>query len=337
MAKEKSPTASDGRTLTRPVAIDHHPLNNRTYRVATTAIEDCWLLVSRCLQYRIPGALIYGESRLGKTYAIEYLRMLIHRERPEIPTFHVQSEHKASRSEGAFFTRLLRSVRHPTPDIGRNAGKRRALHERLRDLAEAQGSTSVIFFCDEAQRYCLHEYEWLRDVHDELAQCGVRLTTFLFGQERLCEQRARFQETGDTHIVKRFMVETLRFRGIRSAVDAATCLRSYDEHAYPVDSDWSFTRYYYPFAFGTGMRLEMSADFLWDAFAQAHQHAGLAGTVEIPMEYFSRAVEAILLDGLLQDALDFQLNERHWSTVVQHCGYVASEQAVERNARGLGR
>jgi hypothetical protein len=85
------------------------------------------------------------------------------------------------------------------------------------------------------------------------------------------------------------------------------------------------------------MRLEMSADFLWDAFAQAHQHAGLAGTVEIPMEYFSRAVEAILLDGLLQDALDFQLSERHWSTVVQHCGYVASEQAVERNARGLGR
>jgi len=81
----------------------------------------------------------------------------------------------------------------------------------------------------------LHEYEWLRDVHDELAQCGVRLTTFLFGQERLCEQRARFQESGDTHIVKRFMVETLRFRGIRSAIDAATCLRSYDEHAYPME------------------------------------------------------------------------------------------------------
>src|SRR5471032_3391719 len=139
---------------------------------------------------------------------------------------------------------------------------------------------SVIFFCDEAQRYCLHEYEWLRDVHDELAQCGVRLTTFLFGQERLCEQRARFQESGDTHIVKRFMVETLRFRGIRSAVEA-------------------------------GMRLEMSADFVWDAFSQAHQHAGLAGAVEIPMEYFSRAVEAILLDGLLHDALDFQLSERH--------------------------
>lgn len=44
----------------------------------------------------------------------------------------------------------------------------------------------------------------------------------LFGlaRERLCEQRARFQDSGDTQIVKRFMVETLRFRGIRNAVDA---------------------------------------------------------------------------------------------------------------------
>lgn len=323
------------KSFERPVAKERHPLTTRTYRVATTAIEDCWLVVSRCLQYRIPGALIYGESRLGKTYAIEYLRMLIHRERPEIPTFHVQAEHKSSRSEGAFFSNLLRAVRHPEPDIARNSRKRKALHDRLRDVAEAQGSSMVVFFCDEAQRYSLHEYEWLRDVHDELAQCGVRLTTFLFGQDRLCEQRARFQDSGDTQIVKRFMVETLRFRGIRSALDAATCLKSYDDHAYPSDSQWSFTRYYYPYAFDAGLRLEMGAHLLWNAFALAHKHAALAGEVEIPMEYFSRAVEAILLDGLLHDAVDFQLTEKHWATVVQHCGYVASEQAIERNARGV--
>lgn len=324
-------------TLTeRPVAKERHPLTNRTYRVATTAIEDCWFLISRCLQYRIPGALIYGESRLGKTYAIEYLRMLIHRERPEIPTFHVQAEHSTGRSEGAFFSNLLRAVRHPEPDMARNSRKRKALYDRLRAVAESQNSSIVVFFCDEAQRYSLHEYEWLRDVHDELAQSGVRLTTFLFGQERLCEQRARFQDSGDTQIVKRFMVETLRFRGIRSATDAATCLRSYDEHEFPAGSNWNFTRYYYPHAFDAGLRLEKSAHHLWDAFARAHQQAALAGDVEIPMEYFSRAVEVVLLDGLLHDAVDFVLTEKQWTMVVQNCGYVASEQAVERNVRGVG-
>ena len=132
------------------------------------------------------------------------------------------------------------------------------------------------------------------------------------------------------------MVETLRFRGIRSVVDAATCLKSYDEHAYPAGSQWSFTRYYYPYAFESGLRLEAGAHLLWNAFADAHRQAALAGEVEIPMEYFSRAVEAVLLDGLLQDAVDFQLTERHWAAVVKHCGYVASEQAIERNTRGVG-
>lgn len=137
-------------------------------------------------------------------------------------------------------------------------------------------------------------------------------------------------------IVKRFMVESLRFRGVRSAVDAATCLKSYDDHEYPAGSGWSFTRYFYPYAFDAGLRLENGAHFLWNAFALAHQHAALAGEVEIPMEYLSRAVEAVLLDGLLRDAVDFDLTEKRWIEVVQHCGYVASEQAVERNARGLG-
>lgn len=45
MAKEKSPTASDGRTLTRPVAIDHHPLSNAAHarikrRVSVGAAGD---------------------------------------------------------------------------------------------------------------------------------------------------------------------------------------------------------------------------------------------------------------------------------------------------------
>ncbi|WP_229452177.1 ATP-binding protein [Massilia niastensis] len=156
----------------RPVANERHPFSTRTYRVATTAIEQCWLLVSKCLQYRIPGALIYGESRLSKTYAIKYLRMLIHRELPCVPTFHVQAEYKVSRSEGAFFSSLLRAVRHPQPDVGRNAYKRKALHDRLLAVAESQGGATIVLFCDEAQRYSLHEYEWLRDVHDELARAA---------------------------------------------------------------------------------------------------------------------------------------------------------------------
>ena len=50
-------------------------------------------LIMRCLRYRIPGALIYGPSRIGKTRAIEYLRLLLAETQPKITTYHTQAEH----------------------------------------------------------------------------------------------------------------------------------------------------------------------------------------------------------------------------------------------------
>src|SRR5471032_1530549 len=73
--KEKPATAGDGRTDTRHIAIDHHPLNNRTYRVATTAIEDCWLLVVRCLLFflmrrRPPRATLFPYTTLFRSFQL---------------------------------------------------------------------------------------------------------------------------------------------------------------------------------------------------------------------------------------------------------------------------
>lgn len=72
----------------RPVDPATHPLVTGNYRIATAAIQDFYELVTRCLRYRVPGALIYGPSRIGKTRAIEYIRLLLARNYPKISTFH---------------------------------------------------------------------------------------------------------------------------------------------------------------------------------------------------------------------------------------------------------
>jgi len=77
----------------------------------------------------------------------------------------------------------------------------------------------VVLLCDEAQRMSRHALEWLRDVHDQLAQHGVRLITFLVGQPQLMEHKARYQLSGDEQIVARFMIEQLHFRGITNAAE----------------------------------------------------------------------------------------------------------------------
>jgi hypothetical protein len=173
-----------------------------------------------------------------------------------------------------------------------------------------------------------HALEWLRDVHDQLAHHGVRLLTFLVGQPQLMEQKAHYQLSGDEQIVARFMIEQQHFRGIADAVDAATCLASYDLSRYPEMTGKTFTAFFYPRACERGLLLEQSAAMLWNAFVNAHASAKLAGPAEIPMDYFTRAVESVLLQGPQWDGLTLALGEAHWERAVGESGYVAAQQTV---------
>jgi hypothetical protein len=67
---------------------------------------------------------------------------------------------------------------------------------------------------------------------------------------------------------------------------------------------------------------------LWNTFVNAHASAQLAGPVEIPMDYFTRAVESVLLQGEQWDAHDLALGIAHWERAVKDSGYVAAQQTV---------
>ena len=46
-----------------------------------------------------------------------------------------------------------------------------------------------------------------------------------------------------------------------------------------------------------GLRLATSGADLWNAFVRAHANAQLAGPPEIQMDYFTRAIETLLIEG----------------------------------------
>ena len=316
--------------IPRPVDPLLHPLVTGNYRLATPAIEAFYELVTRCLRYRIMGALIYGPSRVGKTRAIEYMRLLLAREYPKATTYHAQCEHKPRHAEGPFFANLLEAVGDHAPNAGTSSAKRLRLALRIREAAARAGSGTVILFCDESQRYNEHEYEWLRDVHDALDRQQIKLFTFLVGQEELLAQKTALQIAGKTQIVARLMVEELAFYGIRNAEDVATCLNGYDQTAYPEGTPWSFTRFYVPRAFDAGYRLVNDAGLLWQAFEAAHHKASLPGSLNLPMESFARAVEIVLKESELKDAPGYCPESALWTYAVQHCGYIQSRHATGR-------
>lgn len=154
-------------------------------------------------------------SRIGKTRAIEYVRLLLARNYPKMTSYHAQCEHKPRHAEGPFFANLLEAVGDPEPNAGSNPAKRLRLSLRIREAAARSRSGTVLLFCDEAQRYNENEYEWLRDVHDALDRQQIKLLTFLVGQQELLAQKTALQVAGKTQIVAR-----LRANSCRSTVSA---------------------------------------------------------------------------------------------------------------------
>jgi hypothetical protein len=217
----------------RPIARDLHPLEVGNYRIGTPAIEAFADLVKSCMDHKITGALIYGPSRIGKTRAIEYLRLAMAQNFAKVTTYHVQAEHKPKHAEGPFFTSLLEAVGCPEPTRAAILPSGCKLIDRVKDACARNGSGVVAMFCDEAQRYDENEYEWLRDVHDHLDRINIRLFTFLIGQEELHAVKTAFQQARKTQIVARLMVEELRSSACAIRRDVATCLDGYDTDVLP--------------------------------------------------------------------------------------------------------
>ena len=307
--------------LLRPIKIGEHPVAKKRYRIPTPAIEQFYSLFQRCIQLSIPGAIVYARTRFGKSSAIVYSQWLLAEEHPSLPVLRIRIEHKRFASEIAFFSAFLTAAQHRATS-GRDATKlRQRLKQRLLEIADGNQSSAILMFLDEAQHLGATEFEWLRDIHDELDDEGINLILIFVGQPALHAKKSLFQRDGDEQIVGRFMTEELRFAGIESPDDCATCLQGYDHQEFQADSGWPHTRFFYPKAFTAGLRMATEGDVLWRAFDDEHKRAQQAGALEIPMEYFTRAVHWIFLQGPQFDAADFAFSRELWDQAVEASGY----------------
>lgn len=315
-------------TYTRPVPFDDHPLVQQKYIVPTSSIEDLYIRVKKLVRLRTPGGIVYAHPRFGKTYAVRYVMNVLREDYPKAVMLNFGCQMKRHRSEDAFFSVLLAAAGHPGALTGTIAKKRAKLNDKIVELVERSGYNWFVMFADEAQRLDVIEYEWLRDVHDELERRGVRMTTLLVGQPDLLNQKSAFRLSRQTHIVSRFMIDELQFHGLVTADDAATCLAGYDQTYYPERSDWSYTRYFLPAAYSTGFRLVNQAAPLWNAFLDAHKQARFEYALEVPMQYFARTVEIALIENAEHDDYGFTFGSDVWKSAVAACNFVMAQEEL---------
>lgn len=119
------------------------------------------------------------------------------------------------------------AIGHEKAETGAAYVKRARLLNKLIEMLQASRQNVLVVFGDEAQKLEIEEYEWLREVHDELEKNGFRMVTFLIGQPQLKNRKTSLKQAGQTQIVGRFMIDDIEFHGIRSAEEGATCLLGY--------------------------------------------------------------------------------------------------------------
>ena len=228
--------------ILRPRPIDEHPLKRRIYRVPTPSIKAMINLVDECLFMFLGGALIHGRPRIGKSCAIDFVLTNLKAKTPKLSAYKMRCMRPQAPSENAFFAGLLTAVRHPAEPSASKASLRTRIVHKLRQVTDALGDNKVVIFIDEAQHLREIEYEWLRDLHDDLENNDVRLFTFLIGQHQLLAQKAALQAQDKEQIVARFMIEELPFKGLASEAECAAVPGAYDTSGeYPAGSGWCYT------------------------------------------------------------------------------------------------
>lgn len=276
-----------------------HPIAIGDYSIGTNAISKLYSYVTKWIQNRLPGAIIYGYPRIGKTGAVRYLMRVLEEDLGHnFPLYHITCKSRKNPNENAFFEDILVGVKHDLALVGSKANvKRNRLVNLLIEKAEQAKSNKVIIFLDEAQNLFEFEYRWLMDVYNDLSLAQVHLIVFLVGQRELLNQRTVYRDTGRYQLVGRFMSQAYEFKGILDLEDLEEFLLGYDLYSeYPIGSSCSYTQFYFSEAFKNGFRLSSLASTIWDIIEESRRTNGIKGNLDIPMQYIVLFIENLFLE-----------------------------------------
>lgn len=305
-----------------------HPIHTKRYKVSTNPINEMAEKVYYWMESGVPGGIIYGRPRLGKTSAAQYIMKII----PElfnekIPATIGSCPYNSSGRESAFYSFLLNTLKHPVPNRGYAEDKRIRIIKYISCLVNESGQNKFLLVLDEAQNLAEYQFDCLMNIYNELNYSGIQLHTVLVGQNELKARKTALLQSGYTQIVGRFMLDEYQFRGIKNENDFSVILKSYDEDSiYPIDSDCTFTEYFFFEQYQQGFRLNNFVEELFTAFRDIKSEENININSDIPMFYLIPSIEYVLKkfgnEGLSLD----QLSVSHWKEGISSSLYTKGEQ-----------
>ncbi|MEC3768779.1 ATP-binding protein [Cupriavidus sp. SS-3] len=263
----------------------------------------------------------------GKTSLLRALREQLPNDfGSSIATLHYSAANRQVPSIRAFFIEFLRSINHPTL-----SGETPRLKARVCDSLEVLASTTlwntVVLLLDEAQAFLPEDFDFLKDIQNELVAKRYSLIVVTCGEDPYLKAKLDSMQTRGRAgaCADRFGLHRVRLRGYNKA-SLQALLRAVDIKVWPNGSGCSWAQYFFPQAVADGYRFENNWENLWNAFAGL----GLIRAIEI-VEGANKKVEEYLLSRRIFEALSYfvvrvadddfkngSLETKYWDAAAAH-------------------
>lgn len=311
------------------VQIGTHPIELGHYLIPTKEVLRLMENLKKIVMNRLPGMIVYGRPRLGKTSAIKFaIENLPAYMAAPLPILIANSNAYKVPSEEKFFVDLLQDFRFPFTARRKPSDLRNQIVNLLMEKAEKSRLRRIILIMDEAHRLTEFHFNWLMDIYNQLDREKISMSVISVGQEELLMRRTFFLEQKKSQIIGRFMTHEHRFFGLTSYEEIKRVLRCYDSpdiSSYPENSGWSYTRYFFPEGYDKGYRLENDARTIYQQFMELRREHGVSSDLEIPMEYFAYSVENALKIYGAHGEQNECITSQQWLEAIKLTGYIESE------------
>lgn len=311
-------------TTTKDI-LDNFFISNE-FNITTSAIMELQNQVLRWVSDGMPGAIIYGRPRIGKTRAILYIASILKSKYGrELPIYVLNATEHVPKDK-LFYSELLKVVGHPEFDKGTVSMLKDRLLNSLFASACNTKSRKIILFIDEAYNFSEKDFKWLMDIYNNLNLKDIHLYVFLVGSEELVARKQALIMAKQHQIVGRFMVEECHFHGIQSSKELAICLSNYDKVLEIAGEQRILTKDFFPDAYADGKCLYSCADMLMEEYLKIMKEIEIPSASEIPMMYFVNTVKYCLnIYGINGKKMYFPTADAWYDSII-NSGYVAAER-----------
>lgn len=264
-----------------------HPIEKGDYVLPTNPLEEFVNVMVGWIRDNLPGAIVPGLQRIGKTFAMEYFVANCSKwlgDDVGVVSTEV-APHKAT-TEGQLFLDLLRGMKRPTKK--RSPEDRRDLFVgRLVEAGSKSRLRRVVVFLDEGQLLDDFAFKLLISVHNDLLRIyNIQAVWILVGQLELETMRTTYLQEGKRQIIGRFMADMYKFRPLTGVTDFKEALECYDKHMHFPKGGPSFTARFAPELVAAGWGVADDAPIILGAIEKAREARGLPAGNGMTMQGF---------------------------------------------------